>query len=644
MCGICGRVEAAGAREGDLQAMLAQLVHRGPDDSGVHLKGPVALGHRRLSIIDLEQGRQPIPNEDESVWVILNGEIYNYRALRAELVERGHRFRTHTDTEVLVHLWEEEGPACVERLRGMFAFALWDDRRQQLFAARDPLGQKPFFYAPGRGGAGLAFASEIKALLAADPSLAELDPEGLAEYLALRIVTPPRTMFRRVRKLPPAHALSWDARDGLRIRRYWDLAYEPKWEGTDAELIEALEEQLVDCLRLHMVSDVPVGAFLSGGLDSTLVVALLARHVLGAPIDTFAGKLAYGAFDEAPAARAVAERYGTRHHEQGISPSLVRLLPRLLWHLDEPSDALSVCSYLIAGLARRHVKVALGGDGGDELFGGYDRYYGNRYADFYAAMPLLLRRHLLGPVLDRLGHGGWYKSRTHQLRWLHRLSFFEAGDRYAASLGYFYFDDAERRALLGAAVSREAEAFDPYASIRDAYDRAPATDPIDRMLYADSQLRLTDHSVMILDRMSMAHGLEARSPLLDHVLASFCARLPVRTKVRGRKRRWIQTRLAERHLPREVLLRPKQGFSSALPYMLREEYRLLFQRFLRHSHLVRGEVLRPDALERILGEHETGAADHGNRLWLLLSTEVWFRMYVEGVGIGELEDELGATR
>ncbi len=640
MCGICGLIDPAGAREGVLEAMLGQLVHRGPDDRGVHLKGPVGLGHRRLSIIDLSQGHQPISNQDESVWIVFNGEIYNYRGLREELIERGHRFRTNSDTEVIVHLWEEEGPACVERLRGMFAFALWDDRRQQLFAARDHLGQKPLFYAETRGG--LAFASEIKSLLAADSSLAELDPEALEEYLALRVVTPPRTMFRGVRKLPPAHTLTWDARDGLRISRYWDLSYEPKLGGSDEELIDALEEQLVESLRLHMVSDVPVGAFLSGGLDSTLVVALLGRHVLREPIDTFAGKLDYGEFDESPAARAVAERYQTRHHEQAISPSLVGLLPTLLWHLDEPSDALSVCSYLIAGLARRHVKVALGGDGGDELFGGYDRYYGNRYADLYAAMPAALRRHLVGPVLDRLGHGGWYKSRAHQLRWLHRMSFRRGGDRYAASLGYFYFDEGERRALLGPAVSRGAAAFDPYASIAEAYDRAAAEDPIDRMLYADSQLRLVDHSVMILDRMSMAHGLEARSPFLDHELAAFCARLPMRVKVRGRKLRWIQARLAERYLPREVLERRKQGFASALPYMLRDEYRLLFDLFLRDSHLARDELLRPDRVAQLLAEHESGSADHGNRLWLLLSTEVWYRMYVEGGSVDDLEGQIRA--
>jgi asparagine synthase (glutamine-hydrolysing) len=392
-----------------------------------------------------------------------------------------------------------------------------------------------------------------------------------------------------------------------------------------------------------MVSDVPVGAFLSGGLDSTLVVALLGRHVRDQPIDTFAGKLDYGDFDESPAALAVAQRYGTRHHEADITPSLANLLPRLLWHMDEPSDALSVCSYLIAELARRHVKVALGGDGGDELFGGYDRYYGNRYANLYATLPGPLRRHLIGPVLDRMGHGGWYKSRAHQLRWLHQMSFREGGDRYASSLGYFYFGESDRRALLGAAVSREAAQFDPYAAIADAYDRADAEEPIDRMLYADSQLRMVDHSVMILDRMSMAHGLEARSPFLDHELAGFCARLPMRVKVRGRKLRWIQTKLAERYLPREVLERKKQGFASALPYMLRDQYRLLFDLFLRDSHLVRSELLQPAKLSQLLTEHEAGTADHGNRLWLLLSTEVWYRMYLEGSSVEDLEGEIHAS-
>jgi asparagine synthase (glutamine-hydrolysing) len=634
MCGIAGQVGTHGWDERGLHRMLQGLRHRGPDDAGTYHADGVCLGQRRLSIIDVAGGRQPIANEDGTVWVVFNGEIYNYQALRQELEEKGHRFDTHTDTEVLVHLYEEIGPHCVERLRGMFAFAIWDARQRRLFAARDRLGQKPFYFV--HRGAELLFASEIKALLAYDPSLAELDLAALDQYLSLRLIASPRSMFRAIRKLPPAHTLTFDAETGLHIERYWDLRYEPKLMGSDDDLVDALEERLIDCLRLHMVSDVPVGAFLSGGLDSTLVVALLMQHVASEPLQTFSIGLPYGAYDEAPYARMVAERYGTRHHEQIITPSLVHTLPRLVWHLDEPSDPLSVCTYLIAEMARKHVKVVLGGDGGDELFGGYDRYYGNRYANYYAWLPQGLRQYAIGPLLRLVPDDGWYKSRGHRLKWLHQASFLDGGARYAGSLGYFYFRPALRHELYGPVMQGAASTFNAEAAIREPFEKAEATDLVDRMLYADSQVRLPDHPVMILDRMTMAHGLEARSPFMDHEVAEFAARLPVRLKVRGRSLRYIQMRLAERYLPKPLLERPKQGFSSALPYMLRDEYQLLFGLFLQRSHLGRDGILSQPTVDRLLDEHHTGRADHGNRLWLLLNSEVWYRMFIEGNSVEDL--------
>ncbi|MFQ5718410.1 MAG: asparagine synthase (glutamine-hydrolyzing) [Acidobacteriota bacterium] len=638
MCGIAGRVgnRADGAER--LRPMLDRLKHRGPDDEGCHIEDGVALGQRRLSIIDLAGGHQPIHNEDRTVWVVCNGEIYNHESLRAELIEAGHRFSTRSDCEVLVHLYEDLGERSVERLRGMFAFAIWDGPRRRLFAARDHLGQKPFYYVHGAGN--LAFASEIKALLAADPSLAELDLEALHQYLALRIIAPPRSMFQRIRKLPPGHWLMFSPGADLTIRRYWDLDFEPKHRGSEEELTEELERRLVDSLRAHMVSDVPVGAFLSGGVDSSLVVALLSKHVVSEPLKTFTIGLPYRNFDEAPPARQVADRYGTEHHAETVRPSLVSTLPRLVNLLDEPSDPLSICTYLIARMARAHVKVVVGGDGGDELFGGYDRYYGNRYAGIYAHLPVAVRKHILGPVLRRLPDGNWYKSRLHQMKWLHEASFLDGSARYAATLGYFYFNGSRRDGLYGPPLADAAEAFDPGSSIRAPYERARARDPLDRMLYADSQVRLPDHSVMILDRMTMAHGLEARSPFMDHELAEFCARLPVRLKVRGRRRRYIQMRLARRHLPDDFLTRPKQGFSSALPYMLHTEYRLLEKAFLRTSHLARDGILMQPAVDRLLAAQSAGQTDHGNRLWLLVNTEVWYRLFMEGCSEGDLHEVL----
>jgi asparagine synthase (glutamine-hydrolysing) len=642
MCGICGQLRAGGASEPGVARMVAALHHRGPDDRGIHLSGDAALGHTRLSIIDLAQGHQPVPNEKRDCWVILNGEIYNYRELREELIGRGHRFATRSDTEVIVHAYEEWGDACVGRLRGMFAFAIWDEPRQRLFAARDHLGQKPFYYVEGPGQ--FSFASEIKALLALDPALAELDSAALQQYMMLRIVMPPHSMFRKIRKLPPAHTLVFDLEHGLRISRYWDLEYEPKLSGSDEALADRLEQEIVESLKAHIVSDVPIGAFLSGGLDSTLVVALLAKFVLDEPLQTFSGSLAYQEFDEAPYARAVAERYGTIHHEQPIQPSLLRLLPKLVAQLDEPSDPLAVCTYLIAEIARKHVKVVLGGDGGDELFGGYDRYYGNRFAGLYALLPRAIREHVTGALLRQTSAGGWYKSRSNQLIWLHQLSFLEGGERYAASLGYFYFLGSEGDDLFTPEFRVQLAGADPTAPIIAAYEDARAEHPIDRMLHVDSQLRMPDHPVMILDRMTMAHGLEARAPFLDHKLAEFAARLPMRLKVRGRSLRRVQRMLAQRHLPPALLERPKQGFSSALPYMLRDEFSLLYQLFLENANLVSDGILQKAAVDRLLAAQRAGRADHGNRLWLLVNAELWYRIYIRGVSHGDLAAAIAESR
>ncbi len=640
MCGIAGIVSTRGHTADDMRRMLDALRHRGPDDEGLFQGEGAILGQRRLSVIDLSGGHQPIPNEDRSVWVVCNGEIYNYKQLAEELLAKGHRFSTRSDSEIVLHLYEEMGERCVEKLRGMYAFAIWDEKRRRLFAARDRLGQKPFFYA--QRGAELIFASEIKALLAFDPGLAVMDPAALDQYLTLRVIAPPRSMFREIRKLPPAHSLSFSASEGLGIRRYWDLSYEPKLEGSDNDLVDELESRLIDCLKLHMVSDVPVGAFMSGGLDSTLVVAMTMKHIAQEPLETFTIGLPYGRFDESPYARLVAEKYGTRHREQVVRPSLLTHLPKLVWHLDEPSDPLSLCSYLIAEFAAKHVKVVLGGDGGDELFGGYDRYYGNRYAGYYARVPYLLRRFLIGPALDLVPDGRWYKSKAHQLKWLHRLSFAEGGERYARSLSYFYFDRERRPGLYGPVLRSAVNGFDAEAAIREPFNAASATDVVDRMLYADSRVRLPDHSVMILDRMTMAHGLEARAPFMDHEIAEFAARLPARMKIRGRSLRYIETCLAKRYLPPELLSLPKQGFSVALPYMLRDEYRLLFEAFLRDARLARDGILDQGAIARLVGEHQSGRYDHGNRLWLLLNSEVWYRMYIHGASADDISSEIAA--
>ena len=635
MCGIAGIVGGGVVDPRRIEAMIAAIEHRGPDDSGTYFGRNATLGHRRLSIIDLAGGHQPISNRSESVWLVFNGEIYNYKELRSDLQKLGRRFLTNSDSEVIVQLYEQYGESCVDHLRGMFSFVIWDREKKCVFAARDHLGQKPLFYSTN--GRQILFGSEIKALLAADASLSELDAEALDQYLCLRVIASPLTMFRRIRKLPPGHCLKFTLDGDLQIRRYWDIAYEPKTEGSDEDLIDRLEDEIIESLRHHMVSDVPVGAFLSGGLDSTLLVAILMKHVTRDPINTFSFGLPYKQFDEAPYARMVAEKYGTTHHESIVTPSISTTLPKLVWHLDEPSDPLSVCTYLISQVASQHVKVVIGGDGGDELFGGYDRYYGNRYAGMYAKVPKSIRKGLIGPLLKALPDGNWYKSKAHQVKWLHTLSFLDGSARYVASLNYFYFSSDQRASLYGPAMTERLHNADCALAIRKPFDNANAENIIDRMLYADTQVRLPDHPVMIVDRMTMAHSLESRSPFMDHKLAEFAARLPVRMKVRGRKLRYIQHQLAARYLPADVLNRPKQGFSSALPYMLKAEYEQLYDTMLTKSELAKDQLLCQKAINRLVQEHRSGKIDHGNRLWLLINSEVWYRMFIGGQSVSDLQ-------
>lgn len=624
MCGICGKIDPEGVSKVDIQRMGSVLAHRGPDDQGIYMNQGIGLGHRRLSIIDLTSGKQPMSNEDATLWITYNGEIYNFKELRKGLEEK-HQFKTRSDTEVILHLYEEKGENCLQYLRGMFAFAIHDQRKKTLFMARDHLGQKPLYYY--HDGDSLAFASEIKALLALKPELRELDCNALYEYLTIRIITPPRSMFRKIRKLPPGHFLTFQ-NGKMSIKRYWDLKYEPKLNADFDTILEELEEQLKSTIKYHLVSDVPVGAFLSGGMDSSLIVAMMSQ-IAGKPIKTFSGDVPYENYSELPYARMLSDKYKTDHYELTINPSLVQALPELVWHLDEPSDPLSVCMYYISELARKEVKVVLGGDGGDELFGGYDRYYGNDLVSYYALIPDYVRKHVFGKLINLVPEGFWYRSFSHKLRWIQQMSLYKGGERYSKSLSYFYFSDNFKSSLYTEKFQKNVGMFDPEASIKDYFNSHNATDLIDKMLYSDSMVRMPDHPVMILDRMTMAHGLEARSPFLDHKLAEFCASIPPRFKVRRKKLRYIQVELAKKYLPPVLMKRKKQGFSSPLTYLLADEFRLLYKTFLNNSSLVRGGYLNQPAINLLLKEHLNKKVDHGNRLWLLCNSEIWYRMYIE---------------
>src|SRR5215207_2718548 len=628
MCGICGKYSPTGVEPKELSHMLDSIAHRGPDDSGSYVRGKIGLGNRRLSIIDLHSGKQPISNEDGTIWVVYNGEMYNFPRLRAQLESKGHVFRTNSDTEAIVHLYEDFGEHCVEHIGGMFAFALWDEKQQKLLLARDRIGQKPLFYS--QDGSDFRFGSEIKSILALQNRKPELDPLAMHDYLSLRFISPPRTIFKHIQKLPPAHTLVFQ-NGQITLRRYWQLSFREKLTLSEAEILEALQDKLKRTVDSHLISDVPVGAFLSGGLDSSMIVAILARD-LGLKPQTFSIGVAESDFDETPYARIVAEQYGTRHTEERVQADLINSLPKMIWHLDEPSDPIAACMFQAARLASQHVKVVMGGDGGDELFAGFDRYVGNRYIDMYSLMPLALRRGVMGPMLDRLPDSFTYKSMTQKLRWVHHLSLqTTAAEQYAAATCFFRFTHEEKHALYSDFLWKELGERDSAAAITEPFNHAEADDLLDRMLYTDFVTRLPEHSLMLTDRMTMAHGIEARSPFLDHELVEFLAKVPANIKVQNSQPKHLMRKLAADYLPAPILNREKQGFMLPIAYWFRTDLFPLVSRMLEHSSFVKEGWFKGEYIQRLLDEHHTNRFDHHVRLWMLLNLELWHQLYIEGI-------------
>lgn len=625
MCGICGQISPTDVQNSEIKRMMDSIAHRGPDGEGAIVCGRAALGNRRLSIIDLPGGRQPISNEDGSVWVVYNGEIYNYRELAAELQSKGHVFRTRSDTEVIVHLYEELGEGCVDQLNGMFAFAIWDEKLQKLVLGRDRLGQKPVFYTSEDGH--FLFASEIKALLAVRNRPPEMDFEAIHDYLSLRFIPPPRTMLRDIYKLPPAHILVYQ--DGtIRTSRYWQLSFRSKLELTDQEYLDGLRDRMVNSIASHLISDVPVGAFLSGGLDSSMIVAMMAKD-LGVSFKTFAIGVAETDFDETPFARMVANQYRTEHVEEHVRADMIHTLPEMIWHLDEPSDPIAACFYHAAGLAARNVKVVLGGDGGDELFAGFDRYVGMQRMQTYTHLPGFLRRGIVSPVLKRLPDSFGYKSMTQKLRWVNQLSQIDnPGMRYAEATSFFRFSHLDKQALYGHDLWAQMKSRESSRVIAAHFDAIDSGDVLDRMLYADYMTRLPEHSLMLTDRLTMAHGLEARSPFLDHELVEYMAAFPSRLKIQGSTTKVILRRLAQDYLPEKIVQREKQGFMFPVAYWLRGELHDHVRQVLLESSFVREGLFQEESINRMLEEHRNSQVDHHVRLWMLLNLEIWRQTYL----------------
>jgi asparagine synthase (glutamine-hydrolysing) len=624
MCGIVGKIDFAGAIDPALiHRMCAAVEHRGPDARGIHVGDGVGLGVQRLAIIDVAGGDQPIFNEDRSLAVVMNGEIYNFPALRDGLLRSGHRFSTRSDTEVLVHLYEEEGERMVQRLRGMFAFAIWDARHRRLFCARDRVGKKPFFWA--RRGSRVWFASELRALLEDVELEREIDPAAIDAYLALQYVPHPLSAFKDISKLPPASTLTVTA-DRDAIDNYWSLDYTQKLHGVpEPELEERVRELIREATRIRLMSEVPLGAFLSGGIDSTAVVAAMAEQ-MSEPVKTFSIGFPDEEFDELRYARLVAERFATDHHEFVVEPRALDIMPRLARHYGEPfADASAIPSFYLAELTRSHVTVALNGDGGDESFAGYRRYVPNDRASRLDRIPLSVRR-LASGVVRPLGESDGTNSMRARMQRFARTIAMAPPDRYAYWMSIF--DRHRRHRLLTAefvaTVHASAEDF-----ITTAWTGWPASEQVDLMLSTDVQTYLPCDLLVKMDIATMAHSVEARSPFLDHQLMEFAASLPPAAKLRaGDGKRLLRHALRGR-IPDAILDRPKMGFGVPLGRWFREDLRSLPADVLLDPRTLGRGYFREQELAALIEDHRSGVADNSARLWSLLQLELWHREVVD---------------
>jgi asparagine synthase (glutamine-hydrolysing) len=637
MCGITGAVwtDAALALAPETLARLTEVLrHRGPDDSGSYASPllsqtargvvpGVAFGHRRLSIIDVACGHQPLSNEDGTVWIVFNGEIYNHRALRQRLEGAGHRFRTHSDTEAIVHLYEDEGLDCFAHLNGMFALAIWDSPRRRLVIARDRLGKKPLYYRrePGR----LLFASELKSLLEVPGIERQLDPQALDDYLTLQYVPHPRTIFRGFSKLPPAHYGVF-CEDRFSTHGYWNVDLDREVDRPLADYADELRALLTSAVELRLESDVPLGAFLSGGVDSSLVVGLM-QKLVREPVKTFSIGFAHRDFNESAFAREVATRLGTDHREFRVEPQAIEVLEKLAWHYDEPfADSSAIPTYYVAKLSREHVTVALTGDGGDELFAGYDRYRAVRLAAWFDRLPRGLRTAFDNPLLRRQGGRGRQRSL------LRRLGRFAEALNYPPQRRYLewvsMFNEARRAELYRDDFLAQLPDSDPYQFLAEAFARVPHRDIVTAAGLVDLVTYLPCDLMTKVDIASMANGLECRAPFLDYRVVELAAQMPLASKLHGRQTKYILRQAFADLLPAAATDRPKMGFGVPLAQWFRGELKDYARQVLLDPSACWRDYFRPETVERLLAEHQQAAFDHGYRLWGLLFFEVWHRTWL----------------
>jgi len=627
MCGICGKINLNNEPidEALLRKMTSCLSHRGPDDEGLYIKGNVSLGHRRLSIIDLSQfAHQPMSNEDGTIWIVYNGEIYNFLELRGVLIKKGHTFRSRSDTETIIHLYEEYGPECLVYLKGMFAFALWDVKKQLLFLARDRIGKKPLYYwhSPNT----FVFVSEIKSILQDDNFQRKPDYTAIHHYLTYQYVPSPWTAFEGIKKLPAAHYLVLK-NGNIEVKRYWKLSYLPKHTIKEKDLKAEIIERLKEAVRIRLISDVPLGAFLSGGIDSSTVVALMSG-IMKEPVKTFSIGFKEEKYNELGYARMIAEKFRTDHTEFIVEPKAVEILDKLVWHYNEPfADSSAIPTYYVSKLAREHVTVILNGDGGDENFAGYGRYKANQVSGFmHSFVPLPLAR-LVYPLVRLIPHGKdpdnffWRLKRflqeytnTPELRnaqWLCHFTTEMKEDIYTDDFLCRFANTDSFELILNRCGEAEADSF------------------VDRVLYADVMMYLPDDLLVKVDVASMANSLEARSPFLDHEFMEFAAGIPAEMKLKGLTTKYILKEALRNILPDEVLFREKMGFGVPIDYWFRNELKgMVYDTLLSEKAVSRG-YFKKESIKKILDEHVSEKWNWHNHIWNLLMLELWHRMFID---------------
>jgi asparagine synthase (glutamine-hydrolysing) len=652
MCGICGEIDFnKGVTVEPIRRMCKVLTHRGPDDQGmVFIKGnknlevkdssefppdenafEVALGHRRLSIIDLSMtAHQPMCNEDKTIWIVFNGEIYNFQEVRDALIKKAHLFKSKSDTEVILHSYEEWGMECLNRFRGMFAFAIWDSKQNQLFIARDRLGKKPLVYFCHNGH--FTFASEIKALLQVPEIERKVNATAIHHYLTYQYVPSPDTIFEGINKLPPAHYLLYDRNGNIRIERYWKLKLSSNHKTyTDAqELGDRIRTELEESVKLRLISDVPLGAFLSGGVDSSLIVGIMAKFS-EKPVKTFSIGFEEKDFDELFYARLVSNHFATEHHEFVVKPNAIEILPKLVWYYNEPfADSSAIPTYYVANMTRDYVKVVLTGDAGDENFAGYPRYLRSKYVSWFTRLPEKVRRSLLPSFLRILSQSPWKRKTLNRLADFMEMLSSHQGRNYAEQIKIF--NQKEKDDVFSEDFSRQVKGTDPLDYLIKKYEAGDTDDLLEKLLYLDMITYLPEDLLVKMDIATMANSLEARVPFLDHKFMELVAGIPPRLKLKGTVSKYILKETFKEFLPEAIFKRRKMGFGVPVSRWLRKELKdYMFEILLDGRSLKRG-YFRESGVKQLIEEHVKGRYDHSSKIWALLFLEMWFRVFIDGEG------------